>query len=92
MRPLLFVSLALLCFNAMAASHTQEPQCNYNGNQLEMNICAINDYKVVDKALNEKYKKIMFSLKPDEQKILRKHQRAWLKKRDIQCKEQAEST
>ena len=61
-------------------------QCNYDGNQQEMNACALEEYKKADAALNEKYKATIAKLSAERQAQLRQQQRAWLKGRDPQCK------
>ncbi|MFT3735062.1 MAG: lysozyme inhibitor LprI family protein [Rhodocyclaceae bacterium] len=77
------VSVLLLACNALAAD---EFECNYSGNQQEMNACAVRDYKQADQALNQEYGSLMARLAPEQQLQLRKAQRAWLKKRDPQCR------
>lgn len=66
-------ALALDCDNAMT--------------QNDMNMCAQDDYATADKALNIAYKKLMATLKDDEnaQHLLRAAQRAWLSYRDSEC-------
>lgn len=89
MRSFLFVALQLLTFIVSAAEDTPHIQCNYSGNQQEMNACAVRDFKTADRSLNDKYKKIMLSLTPEKQQLLRRQQRAWLKQRDPKCKKEA---
>ena len=59
-----------LSFPALAMEDTP-PQCKSDGNQLEMNACAIRDYKISDSNLNVKYQEIMRQLPTSEQKVLR---------------------
>ena len=92
MRATLLVALLCPAFSAVAVEDDSAPQCNYEGNQQEMNACAYRDYEAVDKVLNEKYKALMASLPPAQQKYLRQEQRAWLKKRDPQCKAEAKDS
>ena len=89
MRSFLLVTLQLLTFGVSAAEDAPDIQCNYSGNQQEMNACAVRDFKAADRSLNDKYKKIMLSLTPKKQQLLRLEQRAWLKQRDPKCKEGA---
>jgi uncharacterized protein YecT (DUF1311 family) len=67
-------------------------QCNYEGTQQELNVCAINDYKAEDKLLNEKYKKTMQTLPKKQQNQLRQEQRLWLKQRDPKCRQEAKES
>jgi uncharacterized protein YecT (DUF1311 family) len=66
--------------------------CKYDGNQQEMNACAVRDFREADKMLNKKYKAVMASLEPTKQRTLRQEQRSWLKTRDPQCKLKAKSS
>ncbi len=88
MRVMLVV--AFLVGTANAASFSTEVensfQCNYEGNQQEMNACAVRDYKNADFLLNEKYKATISKLSPEKQKSLRHQQRYWLQSRDPRCK------
>jgi uncharacterized protein YecT (DUF1311 family) len=73
------------------ASATDEPfGCKYDGNQQEMNACAVRDYKASDAVLNTTYKEVMLALPPARREEIRKEQRAWLKKRDPGCKAEAQ--
>jgi len=63
--------------------------CKYDGNQQEMNACAIRDFKVADAALNQRYRVTIAALAPARQRALRQEQRAWLKARDPHCKAEA---
>ncbi len=46
-------------------------------NQWEMNKCAGNKFEKADKAMNERYVKLMKQLDPEDQAKLRQAQRAW---------------
>ena len=65
-------------------------RCNRNGNQMELNACAAQDFKASDAKLNTRYKSAMAALSPDAQKALRDEQRAWLKQRDPTCRKRIE--
>lgn len=65
-------------------------QCKYDGNQQEMNACALRDYKRADVTLNQKYKATLAKLPREAQRHLRQQQRAWLKGRDPLCKSEAQ--
>ncbi|MDD5579548.1 MAG: lysozyme inhibitor LprI family protein [Methylobacter sp.] len=88
-RAALLAILLLLSACIFAAEDESPLQCRYDGNQQEMNACAVRDYKAADRALNDEYKKLMTLLPPVEQQRLRQDQRAWLKRRDPHCKAEA---
>ncbi|NOV31826.1 lysozyme inhibitor LprI family protein [Methylomonas sp. ZR1] len=67
-------------------------QCNYEGNQQEMNACALRDYKMADVTLNKVYKATISKLTLEKQKVLRQQQRFWLKDRDPHCKEEVKQS
>lgn len=79
--PLLIVALG-----AVATEGESSFECKYDGNQQEMNACALNDFNTADGELNKTYKKLMSRLSPSRQATLRKEQRIWLKNRDPDCK------
>ncbi len=76
--------LAVLMSSAFSADDAV--RCNRNGNQMELNACAEQDFKASDARLNERYKALMGSLSPAAQTALRTEQRAWLKQRDPTCR------
>ncbi|CAN5832120.1 hypothetical protein BH11PSE13_BH11PSE13_19520 [soil metagenome] len=76
--------LALSLCPAFAADDA--PRCNRNGNQMELNACAEQDFKASDQKLNDRYKALMTSLPAAGQTALRTEQRAWLKRRDPTCR------
>ncbi len=78
------------------AAHAQgQPNCSDPQTQTEMNICAGQDYKAADAALNRVYREAIATMKewdanlPGELKgaeeTLRKAQRAWIPFRDEAC-------
>ena len=84
--------LPILAMSVRAAENASPFHCNRNGNQQELNACALHDYRKADAALNRSYTQLMQSLPAEKQAELREQQRAWLKARDPQCeKETAES-
>lgn len=89
MRPILFIAILLATFGATAANETPSTQCDYSGTQQEMNKCAVRDFEMADKLLNETYRKTMLSLTPIKKKLLRREQREWLRQLDPQCREEA---
>jgi uncharacterized protein YecT (DUF1311 family) len=83
--------LIVMSFPALAMA-SDGSQCNYDGNQLELNNCAINDFTAADAQLNAKYKVVMAQLPTSKQKALRSEQRKWLKQRDPKCKAEAKDS
>ena len=71
------------------------PNCNEPRTQMEMNICAGQEYRAADAELNKVYKAVIAQMKdmdsglPPElkgaEKTLRKAQRAWIPYRDMAC-------
>jgi uncharacterized protein YecT (DUF1311 family) len=78
----------LFIFVAHGVSSATPFQCKPDGLQQEMNACSVRDYKAADTELNAKYKAVLAGLPPPKQLQLRKEQRAWLRRRDSQCKEE----
>lgn len=89
----LVVCLFMSCAAHSAACAADSPfagfKCKHDGNQQEMNACAFDDFKSSDKELNTTYVRVMAALSPPKQHQLRQQQRAWLKRRDPQCKDKA---
>jgi len=55
-----------------------------------MNACAIRDYKLADKRLNEAYADAMSKFSREDRlgmRILQNEQRDWIKRRDARCKD-----
>ena len=82
----LLALLPLLALPAAAVAADDPIICKPDGNQQEMNACARDAYQAADKALNTTYASTLARLDAAQQKKLRAEQRAWLKKRDPQCK------
>ncbi|MBD2748092.1 DUF1311 domain-containing protein [Microvirga sp. BT688] len=81
MRYLSFVLLAMFSVLSIAKA---EDVCE-GITQEEMNTCAGNRFEAADKALNERYGKLMKRLDPENQVKLRQAQRAWITYRDKWC-------
>ncbi|MDM0008305.1 lysozyme inhibitor LprI family protein [Variovorax sp. J22G73] len=79
-------ALALFAGAAQAAGADEPVDCNPNGNQLQMNDCAVRDFRAADAVLNIRYGEVMNTLSPQMRVALRNEQRAWLKGRDPACK------
>ena len=83
---------ALCCVSAVQA---QEIDCDQATTQLEMNLCAQQDFQIADKALNAAYSKAVAAMKSVDanldgnmkgaEKALREAQRAWITFRDNAC-------
>ena len=76
----------LLSQPTIAEDYTWVDQCDTN--QLSMNTCAFEEFKVFDKELNELYKIQMEHLRDDgkSKPSLKKAQRAWIKFRNLDCR------
>ncbi|MGJ7525035.1 lysozyme inhibitor LprI family protein [Variovorax sp. GB1P17] len=79
-------TVALLAGSAQAATYDEPLDCNMNGNQQQMNDCALRDFRAADAVLNIRYGEVMKTLSPQMRVALRNEQRAWLKGRDPACK------
>ncbi|QSI30314.1 DUF1311 domain-containing protein [Variovorax sp. RKNM96] len=79
-------TVALLAGSAQAATYDEPVDCNPNGNQQQMNDCALLDFRAADAVLNIRYGEVMKTLSPQMRVALRNEQRAWLKGRDPACK------
>jgi uncharacterized protein YecT (DUF1311 family) len=66
-------------------------ECNDQSNQMELDICADQDFRAADKALNETYGEIVKRLSDDSDghKRLSAAQKAWIAFRDAECDFQA---
>ena len=77
--------VCLVSLMAQGASHPsskQEDPCPNAETQLELNDCALQQFKKSDAELNVVYKRILKNLDPTEKKNLIATQRAWLTYRD----------
>ena len=81
----------LLCCLALlpAAPALAAVDCRNGGaTQTDMNICADQDFREADAALNTAYKKMMICAQAVEggEKLMVEAQRAWLRYRDAECR------
>lgn len=81
--------VSTVCVAAPSMEVATSFDCNYDGNQQEMNACAIRDYKASDARMNQTYKTVIASLAPAKQTTLRQQQRGWVAHRDPQCRSEA---
>ena len=79
-------SMVLFASGVQAAYDANPFECKPDGNQQEMNACAVRDYRAADAALNIRYGEVMKSLSPQMRIALRTEQRTWLRGRDPGCK------
>ncbi|RZI89798.1 MAG: DUF1311 domain-containing protein [Variovorax sp.] len=82
----------LLAGGVHAAGEASAIDCKPDGNQQQMNDCALRDYRAADAALNIRYGEVMNALGADARVALRTEQRAWLKRRDPACKREAKAS
>jgi uncharacterized protein YecT (DUF1311 family) len=59
--------------------------CNHAMTQMDMNLCADNDYQAADKKLNAAYRKAMAGEDTHGRDLLRQSERAWIAYRDAEC-------
>jgi uncharacterized protein YecT (DUF1311 family) len=84
-------TVALIAGAARAAGYDEPLDCNPNGNQQQMNDCAVRDFRAADAVLNIRYGEVMKTLLPQMRVALRNEQRTWLKGRDPACKRAAKA-
>jgi len=80
MRIALFALFALTSF-----VHAAETDCKNATTQMDMNICAGQDFKRSDALLNQAYKQKMAQLSPEQQTKFKAAQRSWIAFRDNDC-------
>lgn len=82
---ILFLAITLLLL-AATALRAEEIKCNPDGNQMELNQCAWDDYQKADKKLNDTWKKLMAKFKTDKTATakLKAAQKAWIAFRDAE--------
>ncbi|UST55341.1 lysozyme inhibitor LprI family protein [Comamonadaceae bacterium OTU4NAUVB1] len=77
---------------AGAADDADPSACRPDGNQQQMNACAVRDFRAADAALNIRYREVMAELPTAPRVALRKEQRDWLRRRDPACKTEARAS
>lgn len=80
------VSVVLVLALLGNVAHAGDIKCKPDGNQMEMNQCAADDYAAADKKLNNTWKALMKHLKDDKPSTdkLRAAQKAWIAFRDAE--------
>ena len=84
--------MALAAQGARAANDADPGDCKPDGNQMQMNACAVRDFRAADSKLNIRYRAVMESLSAGKRVALRQEQRDWLKRRDPRCKTEAKGS
>jgi len=70
----------------MSAAGDETYQCRHDGNQQEMNACAVRDFRLADAELSKRYRALTSVLAPPQREALKVQQRQWLTRRDPTCK------
>lgn len=82
-------TLSVVLLATAGATTAQKPKktgpCADPQSQAEMNICAAEDYKAADTALNQSYQKLNAMLNDEEKLQLKNAENAWIKYRDLHC-------
>lgn len=60
---------------------TNDDECDYSGNQSQMNACAVRDFSIADQELNRVYQQLIRTLTEQKKSELKKDQRFWLRER-----------
>jgi uncharacterized protein YecT (DUF1311 family) len=86
MKKITYAGLLMLVFSI--AAFASEPKCNSEGTQIEMNVCAGEEYQAADKQLNTTWKALIKKEKANKAYTtsLRNAQKAWITFRDLEIK------
>ena len=79
---------SVVCLGVLAGMSTAiAGNCNDQSTQSDLNVCADQDFKTADKALNEVYRAIVqrLSQDPEGKTRLTAAQKAWIGFRDAEC-------
>jgi uncharacterized protein YecT (DUF1311 family) len=79
------VFFCLVAVGAALGQGARKAPCSNAETQAEMNICAGQEYKTADAALNRVYQQLVAKLEPEEKAQLKDAQTAWIKYRDANC-------
>ena len=81
-----YLSIVAMLLTTQLSANESELKCNPEGNQMEMNQCAYEDYKKSDKLLNSAYRELVKVKKAEKAYIkkLKASQRLWIKFRDAE--------
>lgn len=86
---LFFISILFIGYSNTARAIPPVP-CNYEGTQIELTSCSIEEYEKADKILNKIYQEKMHLLNKSKHDELRKQQRKWIKQIKYDCKAEAD--
>lgn len=81
----MLVALLVSAGSTTAQKQKKTGPCANPQTQAEMNICAGEDYKAADAALNQAYQKLVAMLNDEEKAQLKDAENAWIKYRDLHC-------
>lgn len=81
--------IALFALAPVLALAQAGADCKPDGNQQQLNACAVRDFQAADTRLNIRYSEVMAQLDADGRTRLRHEQREWLRRRDPACKSAA---
>lgn len=81
-------TLLIIVFLFTYHLHAKQPICKEDGNQMQMNECAYQDFLKEDKALNRIYQSLKRKYKSNQTYLnnLKASQRLWIKFRDSELK------
>jgi uncharacterized protein YecT (DUF1311 family) len=81
---MLRITFLLVMLFSMASSAEEPIKCNPDGTQLELNVCASEDFEKADKQLNQTYQALIKQESSDRLFVskLREAQKAWIVFRD----------
>lgn len=77
--------LVLIVFGSANAAKKQPTECQFDGNQMQLNDCAGQTLNRADFEMNRLYKQQMDRLSEKNQARLQESQRAWITYRDKTC-------
>jgi len=83
---LVFAASVMSNAHAAGAARQQEPKCDpASVTQYDMDVCAGQDFKKADDALNALYRKMLPRYNATDQTLLKDAERKWLAWRDAEC-------
>ena len=77
--------VGLMAVGAAFGQGAKKAPCSDAETQAAMNICAGQEYKTADTALNRVYQQLVAKLESEEKDQLKQAQTAWIKYRDTNC-------
>ena len=86
------VVAGVLCVSAAGVWAQAGAACRPDGNQEEINACALRDFQAVDTEIGVLYGDVMRALSAHERPQLRREHTAWMQQRTSQCKQATRAT